>query len=368
MLSTEEKKRYNRHIILDKVGMEGQEKLRNASVLVIGAGGLGCPILLYLTAAGVGRIGIIDDDVVDVSNLQRQVLFDTNDVGQSKAATAAQKLQLQNPHITFQTWQERLTSQNALVLFEQFDLIIDGTDNFPTRYLINDACVLTGKPFVFGSIFKFEGQVSVFNHKEGPTYRCIFPSPPGAGEVPNCAQIGVIGVLPGLIGTIQASEAIKIITGIGEPLSGKLLLLDTLSMHQTILNIHKTEAANQITELIDYEDFCGVGTPPSLEEVSVEELHSALQNDDPPFLLDVREAFEFDICHLDAKLIPLGEIANRVAEIPRDREIVVYCHHGIRSASAATTLIEEYGFSNVKSLAGGIHEWAESIEPDMERY
>lgn len=370
MLSKEELKRYNRHIILPEFGKEGQVKLKNSRVLVVGAGGLGCPVLLYLTAAGVGTIGIIDDDKVDESNLQRQVLFDSNDVGYLKAEAAVQKLTVQNPNIGFEVCTERLTSENAIALISNYDLVVDGSDNFQTRYLVNDACVLTNKPFVFGSIFKFDGQVSVFNYNNGPTYRCLFPEPPSAGEVPSCSQVGVIGVLPGIIGTLQATEAIKVLTGIGEPLVGKLFHFDALTMQSTVFQFEKnTEIV--VTELIDYDVFCGVEKVAISEEVASitsSEL-SILMGIKPVCLLDVREDFELDICKIgDAQHIPLAEVSGRVAEINRDEQVVVYCHHGMRSAIAIKLLKQEYGFTNLVNLEGGIHAWAEEVDDEMERY
>ena len=370
MLTGEEKARYNRHIILDQVGREGQEKLKVAKVLVIGAGGLGCPILQYLTAAGVGTIGIVDFDTVDASNLQRQVLFDTTDVGQGKAEVAARKLALQNPYVSLVTHPERLTSENALDLFKAYDIIVDGTDNFPTRYLVNDACVLTNKPLVFGSIFKFEGQVAVFNYEGGPTYRCLFPTPPEAGEVPNCAQIGVIGVLPGLIGTIQANEVIKLITSIGSPLSGKLLVLDALTMNTMILEVQRSENAS-VDGLIDYEDFCGVNEEVhrDIASVSPKALAESLAAGKDMALIDVREIHEWEICKLpDATLIPLGMIPDEVAQIPRDQPVVVYCHHGMRSAMAIAHLQEQYGFRNLVNLEGGIDQWSLQVDTGVRRY
>lgn len=369
MLTTDEKKRYNRHIILDQIGMDGQERLKAAKVLVIGAGGLGCPVLQYLTAAGIGTIGIVDFDTVDVSNLQRQILFDTTDLGQSKVEVAKRKLSLQNPHINFQVFNERLTSSNAVDIFADFDIIVDGTDNFPTRYLVNDASVLAGKPLVFGSIFKFEGQVSVFNYQNGPTYRCLFPTPPGPGEVPNCAQIGVIGVLPGLIGTIQANEVIKMITGVGDVLSGQLLLLDALTMQTTLLKFKRSENA-AITELIDYEDFCGLNDIPEneFEEIGPIELNKRLQNGDEIHLIDVRETHEYDICHLNAVLIPMNTIPENIGKIPRDKTVVLYCHHGMRSAMMIKYLEGEYGFKNLVNLSTGIQGWASDVDAEMQQY
>ena len=369
MLSTEEKIRYNRHIILDQIGIDGQLKMKAAKVLCIGAGGLGCPVLQYLTAAGVGTIGIVDFDTVDQSNLQRQVLFDVNDVGKSKAEVARTKLSAQNPHIEFKVFNTRLTAENALDIFSQFDIVVDGSDNFPTRYLVNDACVIAGKPLVFGSIFKFEGQVSVFNWDGGPTYRCLFPTPPGPGEVPNCAQIGVIGVLPGLIGTMQANEAIKLITGVGTPLSGKLMIFDALSMSSNTLNF-KRSANAAVQELIDYEDFCGLNdqTEHELSEITVAELNQKLIANESLHLIDVREPFEYEICKLDAVNIPMNTVAEHVAEIPRNKTVILYCHHGMRSAAVIEMLQAEYGFNNLVNLVGGIDQWAQLIDSSMARY
>lgn len=369
MLSTEEKIRYNRHIILDQIGMEGQEKLKAAKVLCIGAGGLGCPVLQYLTAAGVGTIGIVDFDTVDHSNLQRQILFDVHDVGQSKAEVAQRKLSAQNPHVDFKVFNTRLSTDNALEIFSEFDIVVDGSDNFPTRYLVNDACVIAGKPLVFGSIFKFEGQVSVFNWEGGPTYRCLFPTPPGPGEVPNCAQIGVIGVLPGLIGTMQANETIKLITGVGEPLVGKLLIFDALSMTSNTLKFRRTPNA-EVSELIDYEDFCGLNETQTheMKEMSVNALKEQLDAGEQIHLIDVREPFEFEICKLDAVNIPMGTVTEHVSSIPRQGTVVMYCHHGMRSAAVINMLQQDYGFSNLVNLAGGIHEWALKIDDTMATY
>lgn len=370
MLSKEELKRYNRHLILPGFGKEGQEKLKNGRVLVIGAGGLGCPTLLYLTAAGVGTIGIIDDDKVDESNLQRQVIFDMHDIGYLKAEAAVQKLTAQNPNIGFEVCTERLTSKNALALISNYDLVVDGSDNFQTRYLVNDACVLANKPFVFGSIFKFDGQVSVFNYQGGPTYRCLFPEPPAAGEVPNCAQVGVIGVLPGIVGSLQAMEAIKLLSGIGDLLVGRLLHFDALSMQSTVFEFEKNPAI-EITELIDYDAFCGVEKQEVTDEIPTitpSEL-SILMGMQPILFLDVREDHELDICKIgEPQHIPLGEVTSRVAEINRDHKVVVYCHHGMRSAMAIKILKQEYGFNNLVNLEGGIHAWAEEIDDELERY
>jgi molybdopterin/thiamine biosynthesis adenylyltransferase/rhodanese-related sulfurtransferase len=369
MFNNEEIKRYNRHIILSEIGMEGQEKLKQAKVLAIGAGGLGCPILQYLAAAGVGTIGIVDDDKVDESNLQRQVLFTVQDIGKSKAETAKEKLLALNPHLKIEVYPFRLSSENALDIFGKYDIIVDGTDNFPTRYLVNDACVIADKPLVFGSIFKFEGQASVFNYENGPTYRCLYPEPPGPGEVPNCSEIGVLGVLPGLIGTIQANEVLKIILGIGEVLSGKLLTLDALSMTTHLLRFKAQESSKQITKLIDYEDFCGLSEPLiEGDAISVETLNEWLQQGKEVQVIDVREPHEFKICNIGADLIPMSSITEGIAKIATDKPVVVMCHHGSRSQSVINFLQEEGEFNNLINLTGGIHEWALRIDTGMATY
>lgn len=374
MFSPEELKRYNRHIILPEFGMEGQEKLKAAKVLVIGAGGLGSPVLLYLTAAGVGTIGIVDFDVVDESNLQRQVLFSTQDIGKSKAETAVQKLSHQNPHIKFHIHNLKLAKENALGIFKEYDVIVDGSDNFPTRYLVNDACIITDKPLVFGSIFKFEGQVTVFNYKtkageRGPTYRCLFPEPPAEGEVPNCSEIGVLGVLPGMIGSMQANEAIKVFTGIGESLSGKLLIFDALTMQSSLLKFSPNPENFTIRELGDYEVACEVSKEVlQNEEISVHELKKKLDQGQTLTLIDVREPHEYKICNLGGILIPMSRLREHIEEIPTDKPVVLYCHHGMRSAMVAKFLREEFGYKNLINLEGGIHAWAMQIDKEMTRY
>jgi molybdopterin/thiamine biosynthesis adenylyltransferase/rhodanese-related sulfurtransferase len=377
MLSSEELKRYNRHIILPEIGMGGQEKLKAAKVLVIGAGGLGCPVLLYLTAAGVGQIGIVDYDVVDESNLQRQVLFNTDDLGKSKAETAGKKLALLNPHSKFKIHNSKLTSQNAIEIFKEYDIVVDGSDNFPTRYLVNDACIMEDKILVSASIFKFEGQVSVFNLKDkktgekGPTYRCLFPEPPDAKDVPNCSEIGVLGVLPGMIGSIQANEVIKLITGVGEPLSGKLLVLDALTMESRIIKFQRDEKNYQIKEFIDYEDFCQMNQksfPPGFKEITVQELKAWMDKKEKIELLDVREIFETEVCSIGGINIPMNDIPKQVDQVPLDRPVVVYCHHGMRSAMIVKFLSEEFGLNNLYNLEGGIHAWASHIDGKMAKY
>ncbi|MEM1979516.1 MAG: molybdopterin-synthase adenylyltransferase MoeB, partial [Candidatus Caldarchaeum sp.] len=368
-------KRYGRHLIIPEVGMAGQKKLKSARVLVVGAGGLGSPISLYLAAAGVGKIGLVDFDLVDESNLQRQVLYTTRDVKRPKLEVAKEKLTALNPHIEVETYETRLTSENALDIIKDYDIVVDGTDNFPTRYLVNDACVLLGKPNVYGSIFRFDGQVSVFDARRGPCYRCLYPEPPPPGLVPSCAEGGVLGVLPGVIGALQAMETIKLIIGIGEPLVGRLLLFDGLHMSFTELKLRKDPNCvvcgpnPRIRELIDYEAFCGV--TPSADtgmHITPEELHEKLQKGEKVFLLDVREPVEYEICHLEnAVLIPLSKLPEHVNKLSLTDEIVAYCHTGVRS-SMAVKLLRDLGFRRVRNLAGGIDAWAERIDPSMPRY
>jgi sulfur-carrier protein adenylyltransferase/sulfurtransferase len=383
-LTNEEVKRYSRHLIMPEVGVDGQEKLKKGSVLCIGAGGLGSPAALYLAAAGVGTIGIVDFDVVDFSNLQRQVIHGTSDVGRSKLASAKDRLLELNPHLTIETYETALSSKNALELFKPYDVILDGTDNFPTRYLTNDACVLLGKPNAYGSIFRFEGQASVFATKDGPCYRCLYPEPPPPGLVPSCAEGGVLGVLPGVVGTIQATEAIKLIMGIGEPLIGRFLIYDALRMKFRELKLKKDPDCPvcgthpTVTELIDYEQFCGVA-PAATEvamsasnsnetETDVKELKRRIDAKEDFFLLDVREPNEFQIGRIPGStLIPLGEVPQRVAEIPRDKEIIVHCKMGGRSARAADFLRQQ-GYTNVKNLKGGILDWSDKIDPAVPKY
>ena len=378
--SKAEIERYSRHLIMPEVAMEGQRKLKRASVLLVGMGGLGSPTAMYLAAAGVGRIGIVDFDVVDFSNLQRQIIFSTEDVGRPKLQAAEERLQGINPNLEIETYETRLTSENALKILENYDIIIDGTDNFPTRYLVNDACVLLGKPNVYGSIFRFEGQASVFYAKEGPCYRCLYPEPPPPGLVPSCAEGGVLGILPGNIGMIQATEAVKLILGKGEPLIGRLLLFDALAMKYRELKLRKDPNCPicgenpTVTELIDYEHFCGIGTEADkivLEpefEISVEELKAKITGEDTPFILDVREPHEFEICRIpNSVLIPLGEVEKRVHELDRSSEIVVHCKAGGRSAKAVKFL-REAGFEKVKNLKGGILAWADEVDPSVPKY
>ena len=377
-LSNEEILRYSRHLIMPEVGMEGQLKLKQARVLCIGAGGLGSPLALYLGAAGVGTLGIVDFDVVDFTNLQRQVIHGTSDVGRKKLDSAADTLREINPNIEIRKFETRLTSANALELFREFDIITDGTDNFPTRYLVNDACVLTGKPNVYGSIFRFEGQASVFATKEGPCYRCLYPEPPPPGLVPSCAEGGVLGILPGLVGVIQATETIKLILGSGEPLIGRLLLVDALSMRFRELKLRKNPDCPAcgthpaVTELIDYNQFCGIrgeeaGGPTSMTDISVEELKKRLDRGDDIFVLDVREPHEYQICNLGGYLIPLNDLPKRVSELDSSREIVVHCKMGGRSAKA-TDFLRQSGFTKVHNLTSGINAWAERVDPKVPKY
>ena len=377
-LSNEEILRYSRHLIMPEVGMEGQLKLKQARVLCIGAGGLGSPLALYLGAAGVGTLGIVDFDVVDFTNLQRQVIHGTSDVGRKKLDSAADTLREINPNIEIRKFETRLTSANALEMFREFDIITDGTDNFPTRYLVNDACVLTGKPNVYGSIFRFEGQASVFATKEGPCYRCLYPEPPPPGLVPSCAEGGVLGILPGLVGVIQATETIKLILGSGEPLIGRLLLVDALSMRFRELKLRKNPDCPAcgthptVTELIDYNQFCGIrgeeaAAPTSMTDISVEELKKRLDRGDDLFVLDVREPHEYQICNIGGYLIPLNDLPKRVSELDSSREIVVHCKMGGRSAKAADFL-RQSGFTKVHNLTGGINAWAERIDPKVPKY
>ena len=374
--SKEELERYSRHLIIPEFNIEGQRKLKQAKVLVVGTGGLGSPLLLYLSAAGVGEIGILDFDVVDETNLQRQVLFTVEDVGESKAETAKKRLERLNPHIKFNVHNVQLTSENALDIIKDYDIVADGTDNFPTRYLVNDACVLLGKTNVYASIFRFEGQVSVFNYKDqegnrGPNYRDLFPSPPPPGLVPSCAEGGVIGVLPGILGSLQASEVIKVISGVGEPLSGRLFLIDTLTFETRTLKLHKQKDAEPITELIDYEHFCGIGVPEkekdAVKEVTVQELES-LFNKGNVQLIDVREPYEYEIANIGGELIPLADVEEAVDKISSDKQVVIHCRSGVRSAKAIRALEKKYGFTNLYNLKGGILAWANEIDAEMATY
>ncbi|GIV19888.1 MAG: molybdenum cofactor biosynthesis protein MoeB [Armatimonadota bacterium] len=378
-LDNEEILRYSRHLILPDVAMEGQLKLKAAKVLCVGAGGLGSPLALYLAAAGVGTIGLVDFDIVDFTNLQRQVLYTTEDVGRPKLEVAKERLQAMNPHIQIRTYETRLTRDNALDILADYDIVVDGTDNFATRYLVNDACVLLGKPNVYGSIFRFEGQASVFYAKEGPCYRCLYPEPPPPGLVPSCAEGGVLGVLPGVIGTIQAMETIKLLLGKGEPLIGRLLLFNALKMQFRELKLRKNPNCPVcgehpiLRELIDYEEFCGVrGTEEApaeiVEEITPTELKRRLDAGEDIFLLDVREPVEWQICRLDgAVLIPMNTVPARMHELDSAKEMVVYCRSGKRSAHIVAFL-KAAGFRKVKNLQGGILQWSDEVDPTVPKY
>lgn len=377
-LNREELRRYGRHLIMPEVGLAGQKKLKNSRVLIIGAGGLGSPLGLYLAAAGVGSIGIVDFDIVDQTNLQRQIIHTTKDVGRPKLHSAKERILGINPNIHVETYETQLTSENALEILKDYDVVVDGTDNFPTRYLVNDACVLLGKPNVYGSIFRFEGQASVFHSKEGPCYRCLYPEPPPPGLVPSCAEGGVLGVLPGIIGTIQANETIKLLLGIGEPLIGRLLLFDALKMEFRELRLRKNldcpicGANPTIKELIDYEAFCGITQRDNVQSqldyvISVEELKKNLDDGEDVFILDVREPHEYEIVNMGGYLIPLHDLPNRVHELDSSRQIAVHCHYGSRS-QRAVEFLRELGFTKAKNLVGGIDEWAVKIDPSLPRY
>jgi sulfur-carrier protein adenylyltransferase/sulfurtransferase len=364
--------RYSRHLVLPGFGEEAQLKLKKAKVLVVGAGGLGCPVLLYLTAAGVGEIGVIDFDLISESNLQRQVLFTMDDLGKGKAESAVNRLSKLNPQITLNQITKKLTSSNALEILKDYDLIIDATDNFPTRYLVNDACVLLHIPLVYGSIFRYEGQVAVFNHKGSLNYRDLYPTPPTPGSVPDCEQGGVLGVLAGIIGSIQANEAIKVITGIGEPLAGKLLIVDSLTLETQIINLTDHQERNIIKKLIDYDDFCGINEKKkenlSMKEVTVQEL-KALKDSGADFqLIDVREPHEYDICNLDGELIPQAEIPHNTDKIATNKKVVIHCRSGARSGNMVQWLEKNKGYTNLYNLKGGILAWAKEIDTTMPTY
>jgi molybdopterin/thiamine biosynthesis adenylyltransferase/rhodanese-related sulfurtransferase len=382
-LTPEEIKRYSRHLVLEEFGMKAQLKLRESRVLVIGAGGLGSPVLLYLAAAGMGTIGIVDDDVVEVSNLQRQVMFSLDDVGVQKAIAARIRIHNLNPNVHVNCYPLRLDASNALDILSPYDLVIDGTDNFPTRYLLNDACVMLDKPLVYGSILKFEGHVGVFNcmlpnGTRSSNYRDLFPEPPSPEMVQNCEQAGVIGVLPGLVGTMQANEAIKILTGTGQPLANKLLIIDSLTMDQTVLNIPDRNARKDIKFLIDYEDFCGISQEKNkslagnqlnvMKEVTVQELKKMKESGADFQLIDVREPHEYDICNLDGELIPMSEIPYNVDRISKDKKVVIHCRSGKRSGDMLLWLEKNHGLENLYNLKGGVLAWAKEIDPSMPTY
>ncbi len=375
-LSHDELLRYSRHLLLPEVGVQGQRKLKGARVLLVGAGGLGSPAALYLAAAGVGTLGIVEFDAVDLSNLQRQILHGTSQVGRPKLDSARQRLADLNPAVQIEPFAERLGSGNAMEIVGRFDLVVDGSDNFPTRYLVNDACALLGKPLVYGSILRFEGQVSVFDAARGPCYRCLFSEPPPPGLVPSCAESGVLGVLPGVIGTLQALEALKLVLGTGEPLIGRLLLFDALQARFRELAVRKDPACPlcgptpSITRLIDYEAFCGLGSGHDGREMelSVSALQQALNQGRPIQLVDVREPHEHDLVHLPGStLIPLRQLPARMGELDPRADLVVYCHVGARSRHAVE-LLRAAGFTRVRNLAGGIDGWALEVDPSMPRY
>ena len=380
-LSNQEVARYSRHLIMPEVGMDGQLKLKAASVLCIGAGGLGSPVAMYLAAAGVGRLGIVDFDVVDYSNLQRQVIHGTPDVGRPKLDSARDTLNAINPEVHIETHDVALSSSNALDVLGGYDVIVDGTDNFPTRYLVNDACVILGKPNAYGSIFRFEGQASVFAAKDGPCYRCLYPEPPPPGLVPSCAEGGVLGILPGVVGTIQATETVKLIMGVGEPLIGRFLVYDALRMRFRELKLRKDPDCPvcgdnpTVTELIDYEQFCGI-TPAApapepavrADDATVEQLKTRLDSADGVFLLDVREPQEYQICSIPGStLIPLGDLPARLHELEGHGEMIVHCKSGVRSAKAVK-LLREAGFAQAKNLRGGILRWIDAVDPSLPKY
>jgi adenylyltransferase/sulfurtransferase len=380
-LTHEEIKRYSRHLLIPEVGLEGQKKLKQSSVLIIGTGGLGSPVSMYLAAAGVGHIGLVDYDVVDYSNLQRQVIHGSSTLGVLKVESARQRLRDINPDIKITTYNEIFTSANAMQIAKEYDLLIDGTDNFPTRYLTNDVCVMLGIPNVYGSIYRFDGQVSVFDAKDGPCYRCIFPEPPPPGLVPSCAEGGVLGVLPGTVGTLQATEAIKLLLGIGSTLKGKMLLYNALDMSFDFINLRKNPNCRvcspepEITELIDYEEFCGMpmhdhdeGSAGADWDITVQELAEKLAGDHPPRLIDVREPHELLISSLEgAQLIPLGQLAGKLSELDSAQEMVLLCKSGSRSSRALELLVGA-GFRKVRNLKGGINAWAAEVDPSLPIY
>jgi adenylyltransferase/sulfurtransferase len=382
-LTNDEHIRYSRHLVLEEFGLHGQLKLKNAKVLVVGAGGLGSPALLYLAAAGVGSIGIVDHDTVDLSNLQRQVIYTTADIGKNKSTVAAQRLRLLNELLDITPYIQKMTSTNALDIIKEYDVVIDGTDNFPTRYLLNDACVLLSKTLIYGSILKFEGHIAVFNlkNKDGQycaNYRDLFPEPPLTGSTMNCEEAGVLGVLPGMVGSMMATEAIKVIAGIGSPLAGKLAILDALTMEITIISIPERNARNDIKSLIDYDDFCGINANKNksltsqkdtlMKEITVQELQTLKESGADFQLIDVREPNEFDICDLGGELIPMGEIPSHIDKISKNKQVVIHCRSGKRSGDIVNWLEKNHNFENLYNLKGGILAWAREIDSDMPTY
>ncbi|MEM6361951.1 MAG: molybdopterin-synthase adenylyltransferase MoeB [Bacteroidota bacterium] len=372
-----ELERYSRHLIIPEFNIEGQRKLKNAKVLVVGTGGLGAPLLQYLTAAGVGAIGIVDFDVVDNSNLQRQVLFSTDNVGEPKVDAALKRLKGLNPHINFIVYNTQLTSKNALEIVKDYDVVADGTDNFPTRYLVNDACIILDKPNVYASIFRFDGQVSVFNYVDkkgnrGPNYRDLFPAPPPPGLVPSCAEGGVIGALPGIMGSLQANEVIKIITGIGEPLTGRLFLFDALTFETRTVKLIKDKNQEPIKELIDYELFCGANNNTmeerKVKEITVHELEQLKSQGKDYQLIDVREPYEYEIAEMGGELIPLDSVVDNVERIASDKQVIVHCRSGVRSANAIRALEDKFGFNNLYNLKGGILAYADEVDSSLAKY
>jgi adenylyltransferase/sulfurtransferase len=380
-LTTDDLSRYSRHLILPEVGMEGQRRLKAARVLCVGTGGLGSPLAFYLTAAGIGTLGLVDFDVVDASNLQRQIIHSTKDIGRKKLDSAEEKLLALNPSINIVKHDTMLSSANAMEILKDYDIVADGTDNFPTRYLVNDACVLLGKPNVYGSIFRFEGQASVFATEQGPCYRCLYPEPPPPGLVPSCAEGGVLGILPGLVGVIQATEVIKLILGKGESLAGRLLLVDALNMRFRELKLRKNPECPvcgenpTVTALIDYQHFCGIvpETPEDktlkngIPQITVKELKRRIDAGEDVQLIDVREPYEYQIAQIGGKLIPQNDVPQRLAEIDRDREVVVHCRSGARSQKIAE-LLKQAGYPRVVNVAGGILAWSDEIDPKVQKY
>ncbi len=380
-LSTDDLSRYSRHLILPEVGMEGQQRLKAAKVLCVGTGGLGSPLAFYLAAAGVGTLGLVDFDVVDASNLQRQIIHSTKDIGRKKLDSAAEKLIALNPSLNVIKHETMLSSANALDILKDYDVVADGTDNFPTRYLVNDACVILGKPNAYGSIFRFEGQASVFATEDGPCYRCLYPEPPPPGLVPSCAEGGVLGILPGLVGVIQATEVIKLILGKGSPLIGRLLLVDALNMRFRELKLRKNPACPvcgenpTVTQLIDYQQFCGImpetkedkSMKNGIPQITVKELKRRIDAGEDFQLIDVREPYEYQIAQIGGKLIPQNDVPNRLAEIDRNREVIVQCRSGARSQRIAEFLVQS-GYSKVANLAGGILAWSDEIDPTVQKY